>query len=57
MIIADLHCDLLSYLAQKEKRNAENPECRASLPQLKKGNVRVQVLAVYCETGKKEVRH
>lgn len=50
--IADLHCDLLSYLAGSENRHAENEEARCSLSQLKKGNVFLQVLAVYTETGK-----
>jgi membrane dipeptidase len=54
-LIADLHCDLLSYLAQDEKRNIYDGEMRCSLPQLKKGNVVFQTLAIFTETGKKSV--
>ena len=50
-MIADLHCDLLSYLAQDEKRSPCNGEVRCSLPQLKKGNVIYQTLAIFTETG------
>ena len=53
--VADLHCDLLAYLAQKEVREAENAEARCSLPQLKQGNVALQTLAVWTVTGKDAV--
>ncbi|MCH9626453.1 MAG: hypothetical protein S4CHLAM2_00750 [Chlamydiales bacterium] len=55
MPVVDLHCDLLSYLAQKDERHAENEEIRCSLPHLKKGNVLLQVCAVYTQTGKGSV--
>lgn len=55
MPVADLHCDLLSYLAEKEDRHAENEEARCSLVQLQKGNVLLQTLAVYTVTGKASV--
>jgi len=55
MPVADLHCDLLAYLASKEARHAESEEARCSLPQLQKGNVVLQTLAVYTETGKEAV--
>ncbi len=55
MPIADLHCDLLAYLAEKEERHAENEEARCSLTQLKKGDVLLQTLAVYTVTGKGSV--
>lgn len=55
MQIVDLHCDLLAYLAGTEERHAENEEARCSLPQLKKGGVFLQTLAVYTETGKDSV--
>ncbi len=55
MFIADLHCDLLAYLAQDEKRSALNADVRCSLPQLQKGNVTLQTLAIYTETGKKAI--
>lgn len=53
--IADLHCDLLSYLAFKPERGVHDPESRCSLTQLKEGNVFLQVLAVFTETSKKSV--
>ncbi|MCC5832583.1 MAG: membrane dipeptidase [Chlamydiales bacterium] len=53
--IVDLHCDLLSYLAEKEERHAENEEARCSLTQLRQGNVLLQTLAVYTGTGKGSV--
>lgn len=49
--IADLHCDLLGYLADSAERTPENSEVRCSLPQLKAGNVHLQTLAVYTETA------
>ncbi len=55
MPVVDLHCDLLSYLAEKEERHAENKEIRCALPYLKEGNVVLQTLAVYSETGKNSV--
>jgi membrane dipeptidase len=54
-MIADLHCDLLSYLAHDDKRDVLNTETRCSLPQLKKGNIFFQTLAIFTETGKKSV--
>lgn len=53
--IVDLHCDLLAYLAFKKGRSAYSAEAKCSLPQLKKGNVLLQVLAIYSETGKNSV--
>lgn len=44
----DLHCDLLSYLA-KEDADVRG-EMRCSLPNLQKGNVAVQILAIYAST-------
>lgn len=52
MHFTDLHCDLLSYLAEGKGRSAHDPVSRASLPQLIKGKVRLQTLAVYTETKK-----
>lgn len=48
--ITDLHCDLLSYLVRDHKRTILDPAPRCSYPQLKAGNVRFQVLAIYTET-------
>ena len=55
MGIADLHCDLLSYLAHDDARTVLHDESRCSLPQFRKGNVCFQTLAVFTETGKKSV--
>lgn len=49
--IADLHCDLLSYLTE-EKGEINNPASRCSWPQLKKGGVFLQVLALFTDGGK-----
>ena len=54
-MIADLHCDLLSYLAGDEKRNPYHEESRCSISQLRQGNVNYQVLAVFTQTGKRSV--
>ncbi len=50
--VADLHCDLLSYLAENDKRDPLQREVRCSLPQLKEGNVFFQILAVFTQTGR-----
>ena len=47
-MIADLHCDLLAYLAAGG--DLMNPEVRCSLPQLQRGGVRFQTLAIFTET-------
>ncbi|MCB1180797.1 MAG: membrane dipeptidase [Chlamydiia bacterium] len=52
LMIADLHCDLLSYLASNPSRTAHDRVARCSLPQLKEGRVFLQTLAVYTETKK-----
>ncbi len=49
---ADLHCDLLLYLAGKPPRSPFDPESRCSVPQLKAGGVVFQTLAIYTETEK-----
>jgi microsomal dipeptidase-like Zn-dependent dipeptidase len=54
-MIADLHCDLLSYLTCHHSHTAMHPESRCSLPQLEKGGVKLQVLAAYSDTKKKSV--
>ena len=48
--IHDLHCDLLCYLAGDTARTPFDPIVRCSLPDLKKGGVKYQVLAVFTET-------
>lgn len=49
--VCDLHCDLLFYLHNGEKRSAYDLAPRCSIPQLKKGHVALQTLAIYTETG------
>lgn len=53
--IADLHCDLLSYLAKDERRTPLDPAPRCSFPQLKAGHVFLQTLAIFTETQKGSV--
>lgn len=48
--VLDLHCDLLCYLVRDPKRTILDPTPRCSYPQLKAGNVRLQVMAIYTET-------
>lgn len=51
MQVIDLHCDLLSYVGLGVGR-IDEPEAHCSLPQLKEGNVALQVMALYTETDK-----
>lgn len=55
MPVADLHCDLLAYLAKRPQRSADDAAARASLPQLRAGGVRTQVLAVFVPTDRQSV--
>src|SRR3990167_3521542 len=48
--IIDLHCDLLSFLAEHPSRTTKDPLSRASYPQMLLGGVKVQTLAVFTET-------
>lgn len=48
--VADLHCDLLSYLQVDPSRDPHHDECRCSVSQLRAGQVRFQTLAIYTET-------
>jgi len=50
MKIADLHCDLLSYLQEQPGRTANDPQSHASIPQLRKGGVVLQTLAIFTIT-------
>ncbi|WP_075883372.1 dipeptidase [Candidatus Protochlamydia sp. W-9] len=54
--IADLHCDLLSYLEQDVKRTPHDPAVRCSLSQLKAGFVKWQTLAIFTETDSSSVK-
>lgn len=47
--VVDFHCDLLLYLGSDPKRTPDDPICRCSYPQLKKGGVKLQILPI-CET-------
>lgn len=49
--IADLHCDLLSYLSRDPQRSPYDLAARCSIPQLKEGNVKFQMMAIFTETG------
>ncbi len=49
--IIDLHCDLLVYLTDVPGAHQDNTkEMGASLPALIDGNVKLQVMAIYCPT-------
>lgn len=48
--IADLHCDLLCYLAQNSTRTPHDLAVRCSIPQLQEGNVKIQTMAIFTET-------
>src|SRR5580692_1121263 len=52
MKVADLHCDLLSFLAEDDSRTAHDPASRASIPLLKEGGVGFQTLAIFTKTEK-----
>jgi membrane dipeptidase len=55
--IIDMHCDLLSYLATIPDANAFDPEKIAcAIPLLSKGNVRMQVMAIYTDVRPQSMR-
>lgn len=56
MPIADLHCDLLSYLSVDKHRTIYHSDSRCSLPQIRQGGVKYQTLAVFTETEKFSVQ-
>ena len=56
MKIADLHCDLLSYLAEDPTHTAHDPASRASISLLKQGGVGFQTLAIFTQTEKGSVQ-
>ncbi|MTI30173.1 dipeptidase, partial [Xanthovirga aplysinae] len=45
--VFDLHCDLLSFMASQKGASINSPDIGCSLPFLKAGNVKGQVLAIY----------
>lgn len=54
--IADLHCDLLMYLAHvPEARITATENIGATLPYLQQGNVKLQVMAIFTPTRKGSV--
>ena len=60
--IADLHCDLLSFLADHPTSNYDDPDSRTSYSQMRQGNVAFQALTIYTPTnatahtnGKKQI--
>lgn len=48
--VIDLHCDLLSYLGYNPGADPDSPAIGCSLPALRKGNVKLQVMAIYTAT-------
>lgn len=50
--IVDLHCDFPLFLAMDQKRTAFDPLARCSIPQLEKGNVKLQTMVIFSETKK-----
>lgn len=46
----DLHCDLLYYLLNSDSK-IDDKELRCSLPNLKEGNIKLQVMAIYAATA------
>ena len=55
MRVADFHCDLLSYLVEKEGRTLFDPESQVSLPLLEKGGVIEQTFPIFTETSSDSV--
>ena len=52
LMIADFHCDLLSYLVHDPLRTPLDPSARCSLTQLAEGGVELQVMAIFTRTEK-----
>lgn len=50
--IIDLHCDLLAYLQKDKLRTPYDCAVRCAIPQLRKGGVKLQTMAIFTETGK-----
>ncbi|MEX0962218.1 MAG: membrane dipeptidase [Simkaniaceae bacterium] len=51
--IIDLHCDLLSYLAADQSRTPYDTQVPCNLSFLRKGQVQIQTMALFTETGKR----
>ncbi len=52
MTCIDLHCDLLAYLELFSTRSPYDLAARCSFPQLKQGEVKLQVMAIFTQTVK-----
>lgn len=48
--IVDLHCDLLVYLTGDSSRSPYDTRVRCAIPQLRQGQVKVQVMALFTQT-------
>lgn len=55
--IVDLHCDLLLYLANGSARTPYDVQVGCGFPWLKKGGVKLQVMAHFAPTVKDSVQH
>ncbi|TXI41220.1 MAG: peptidase, partial [Nitrosomonas sp.] len=55
--VFDLHCDLLSYLVGERGHTPFDAQVHCSIPQLKAGNVRLQVMAIFTETKANSSQH
>lgn len=51
--IIDLHCDLLSYLNRPNSNINNSEDIGCSIPYLKEGNVKLQVMAIFAPTEAK----
>jgi len=54
--VADVHCDLLEFLENKKGSTPFDETAHCSIPQMKRGGVSFQVLAVYTSTGSESVK-
>lgn len=54
--VYDLHCDLLAYLEEDGNRGIYDPISRCSYPDLSKGGVKMQTLAIYVPTNRLSVQ-
>lgn len=48
--VIDLHCDLLAFLAREPSHTPYDRSVRCAVPQLREGNVKIQVMAIFTET-------
>ncbi|QBO59687.1 dipeptidase [Chryseobacterium salivictor] len=51
--VIDLHCDLLSYLTQPDSHLYNTEDIGCAIPYLKKGNVKLQVMALFAAVEEK----